>query len=149
LEPLSEEERRKLGTTCEKVDCDKVDVHRGNDGRIRNAVRKAMMFFSGGRSVTLGNHVYLGDDDAQSIPVLSHEVTHVGQYQQWGVLKYYGLGIGARISERLGGDPYSLPNPLPLGVPFINYGMEQQAQIVQNCFASLIGCYVSPYQPPR
>lgn len=31
LEKLSEDERKKLGDMCDKLDCDKVGVHRGND----------------------------------------------------------------------------------------------------------------------
>jgi len=109
LEKITEEERKKLGNQCEKVNCDKADIHRGNDGKARNLFRKAVLFVSGGRSVTLGNHVYLANEDAQSIPVLAHEVTHVGQYQQWGAMKYYGRGAGARFNEAFGSDPYSLP----------------------------------------
>lgn len=138
LEPLTEEERKKLGNTCDKVDCDKVDVHRGNDGRVRNALRKAVMFVSGGRSVTLGNHVYLGDGDAQSTPVLAHEVTHVGQYQEWGAIKYYGRGAGARIEEIFGGDPYSLPSPLPNGVPFGSYGWSNKDRLFRTVFSSCL-----------
>jgi hypothetical protein len=131
------------------VNCDKVEVHRGNDGRVRNFVRNAVLKVSGDRSVTLGNRVYLAGDDARDIPTLAHEVTHVGQYQQWGALKYFGRGSSARVTEMRGGDPYALPNPLPADVPFGAYGMEQQGQIVENCYRVGAGCNVSPYQPPR
>jgi hypothetical protein len=125
-------------------------VNRGNDGWLRNGFRKVVLKVSGGRAVTLGNHIYLPNTDAHSTPVLAHEMTHVGQYQQWGSIKYYMKGFGERVDEWSGGDPYSLPSPLPNGVPFSSYGMEQQGQIVENCYSPIrSGCSVSPYKPPR
>jgi hypothetical protein len=149
LDTLKPTERQALGNTCQTVDCNKVQVHRGEDGGIRNAWRKVVLTVSGGRAVTLGNHVYLPNNQAHDTPTLAHEVTHSGQYQQWGAGSYYAKGAGARISEALGGNPYSLPSPLPADKPFGSYGMEQQGQIVENCFSGNAGgaCGVSPYHP--
>jgi hypothetical protein len=64
------------------VDCDRVQVYRKNDGRTRNTLRSIMMFFSLGRSITLGNNIFLGRDGIQEaqlggVSVLAHEMTHV------------------------------------------------------------------------
>ena len=144
---LSGAERSSLGNTCSQVDCDQVQVHRGDDNAARNTVRDAVLKISGNRAVTLGFDIYLPDDQAHDLPTLAHEVTHVGQFQAWGGLGYYKAAIGDRRAELGGGNPYALPSPLPGNRSFRSYGMEQQGQIVQNCFAGLGGCKVSPYRP--
>jgi hypothetical protein len=146
---LRNSERASLGNECQSVDCDKVRVHRGEDSFIANTFRHIVLFLSHHRAVTLGHHIYLPGAQAHDPATLAHEVAHTGQYNEWGFFKYYGKGVGARLSELTGGDPYSLPNPFPQGKSFSSYGMEQQGQIVENCFNQDIGgaCAVSPYHP--
>lgn len=99
--------------------------------------------------MTLGQDIYLPDKDAHDVPTLAHEITHAGQYQTWGAGKYYKEAMKDRMAEAEGGDPYALPSPLPSDKSFDSYGMEQQGQIVQNCFSGQGSCDVSPYHPPK
>jgi hypothetical protein len=162
LEPLSEEERQKLGNMCDKIDCDEVRVYRGNDGRMMNAIRAAVLKRSKGRSVTLGNMIFLSDANANDVPTLAHELFHAGEYQElqstYGITVggplgasalYYGAGGKARVVEWTGGYPYSLPAVLETGPAFNSYGFEQRAQIVQLCFQGNIrgSCSISPFRP--
>jgi hypothetical protein len=99
----------------------------------------------------LGNHVFLPDGVAQSIPVIAHELTHCAQYQAWGPLRYYARGIAERAREmrwRLGLGPNPYAYELAPGKPFDQYGMEQQGQIVEDCYrGSVAAAAVSPYRP--
>ncbi|HEU5169576.1 MAG TPA: DUF4157 domain-containing protein [Gemmatimonadales bacterium] len=142
-------ERRALGLLCAALDLSRVRVHRGRGGRMARAARSVVLTVGCGRAVTLGNHVFLPDPVAQSIPVLAHELTHCAQYQAWGFLRYYTRGLAERVRELrhrlgLGHSPYAWEP----GLPFSEYGMEQQGQIVEDCFR---GCphaaSISPYQP--
>lgn len=139
---------------CERIDCDKVEVHRGNDGKIRNAVRDLVLKISDGRAVTLGNHIYL-PDGTTSTATLAHELTHTGQFQRDRAPGYYVDAAFERLDEglnrlRLGPSPYEIPNPLRANYSFSLYGMEQQAVIVQQCFLGRPdACGVSPYGPGR
>ncbi len=70
--------------------------------------------------------------------VLAHELTHCGQYQAWGPLTYYTRGASEQLRALLhrsfgvGRSPYDYR--LEPGKPFESYGMEQQAQIVEDAF---------------
>ena len=48
-----------------------------------------MLFASRNRATALGNHVFLPDRWEQDTAVLAHELTHCGQYQAWGPLRYF------------------------------------------------------------
>jgi hypothetical protein len=124
----------------------KIDVHRGNEGTAYDRTQRWAE--KSGRPFTLGYNIFLpsGADDPA---VLAHEVTHVIQFERWGEISALVRGGLARLQEFLGGNPYSLPNPFTPGRAFGSYSMEQQGQIVQNCFAGNIGgaCGVSPYRP--
>ena len=139
-------ERAALGNLCELVDCDRVRIHRDAGDTIRAVV----LALSGNRAVALGDHVFL-PDGAGDIPLLAHELTHCGQYQAWGPLVYYGRGIADRVRDILhlslgiGASPYRYALD---GKPFEAYGMEQQGQIVEDCFlGDRAAAGISPYRP--
>jgi hypothetical protein len=100
--------------------------------------------------VALGNHIFLPDRGA-SLPVLAHELTHCAQYQAWGPLRYYGRALAERAREirwrlGLGPSPYEYGSEPPK--PFERYRMEQQGQIVEDCFrGSARAAAISPYHP--
>lgn len=70
--------------------------------------------------------------------MLAHELTHCGQYQAWGPLRYYARGAAAQARDLLhrslglGHSPYAYE--IEPERPFESYGMEQQAQIVEDSF---------------
>lgn len=131
---LSGQEREQLGDLCNQADCSKIQVHRGNDGAAANATRAAVLKLSGNRSVTLGNDIYLSD--AADFATLAHETQHVVQYQKWGAGEYLRQGINERVLEWTGRNPYKYSlNGRSLG----RYGMEQQGQIVEDCFRGKTG----------
>jgi hypothetical protein len=144
---LTAEEIRRLGALPAQVDCARVRLHRGA-GRFRALV----LWASGGRAVTLGNHVFLPDRCAGDLAVLAHELTHCGQYQRWGAPRYFVRGAVAQLRELLfrgfglGRSPYAYQ--LEAGKPFDAYGMEQQGQIVEDSFrGDAQALAVSPYRP--
>jgi hypothetical protein len=115
------------------------------------ALRRVVLALSRGRGVTLGNHVFLPDHAARSLPIIAHELTHCAQYQAWGPLRYYARGAAERLRELrwrlgLGSSPYAYePEPEK---PFERYRMEQQGQIVEDCFrGSARAAGISPYRP--
>jgi hypothetical protein len=151
-ERLNPEEQAALGTLAARVDLSRVRLHRGQPER-PDRLRRAVLWASRGRAVTLGNHVFLPDDSAREVPVLAHEVTHCGQFQEWGALVYFGRGAITQLRDLLhrrlglGESPYRYR--VEIGKSFEAYGMEQQGQIVEDCFrgdATALG--VSPFRPP-
>ncbi len=67
---------------------------------------------------------------------MAHEVTHCAQFQSWGPWRYFTRGAAAQVRYLvhrhlgLGRSPYAY-HPAP-GQPWEAYGMEQQAQIVED-----------------
>ena len=117
------------------VDFARVRLHRGAGGPAGRALRTLVLGLTGGRAIALGNHVFLPDSCCRSLPVLAHELTHCGQYQAWGAVRYYARGLGDRVRELrhrsgLGPSPYDYAGGAPR--PFATYGMEQQGQIVED-----------------
>jgi hypothetical protein len=152
-EGLTEWESAGLGNLAELVDCARVRVHRtgGGDGG-GGLVRRVVLWASRGRAVTLGNHVFLPDPCRGDLAVLAHELTHCGQYQAWGAWRYFTRGAAAQLRDLLhralgvGTNPYHYT--LEPGKPFHAYGMEQQAQIVEDCYrGNLPARAVSPFRP--
>ena len=145
--PLNADERAALGTLCECIDIDSVRLHAAPGDRFRDLV----LAVSGNRAVALGNHVYLPRDRAGDIALLAHELTHCGQYQAWGWLAYFARGIGDRVRDVLsrvgiGDSPYRWAPEA--GRPFASYGMEQQGQIVEDCYrGNAAAAALSPYRP--
>lgn len=99
-------------------------------------LRGAVLRLSRGRAVALGNHVFLPAWCEGDPATLAHELTHCAQYQAWGAWRYYRRGAAAQLRDwvhrRLGvcGSPYAYQ--VEEGKPFEAYGMEQQAQMVED-----------------
>ena len=115
-------------------------------------LRRVVLGVSRNRAVALGNHVFLPDRCRDDVAGLAHELTHCGQYQAWGAVTYYARGARAQVREllyrtlRIGTSPYRYS--VEREKPFQAYGMEQQAQIVEDCFRGDPGARsLSPFQP--
>jgi len=124
-----------LGGLPLPVDLTRVRLHRGAGGPAGRALRTFVLGLTGGRAIALGNQVFLPDSCCRSLPVLAHELTHCGQYQAWGAVRYYARGVADRLRELrhrrgLGPSPYDYADGAPK--PFTAYGMEQQGQIVED-----------------
>lgn len=150
-ERLSADESHGLGTLAAGLDLAQVRLHRGSGGRAERLARSLVLALSGGRAIALGNHVFLPTWCCGSLPVLAHELTHCAQYQRWGASRYLIRGIADRLRELrfragLGDSPYRYrPEP---GKSFEAYGMEQQGQIVEDCFrGDRRAAAISPYRP--
>jgi hypothetical protein len=122
------------------VDCSRVRLYgpgcRGMSGLLRRTVLGA----SRGRAIALGNHVFLPDRHEGDPAILAHELTHCGQYQAWGPVRYFARGALEQLRHLayrklgIGSNPYHYHmNPQK---PFTSYGMEQQAQMVEDRFRS-------------
>jgi hypothetical protein len=101
-------------------------------------MRRLVLWGSGGRAIALGNDVFLPEWCDGDLRVLAHELTHCGQYQAWGPLRYYARGAVEQLRSLLhrtlgiGRSPYAYE--MEFDRPFESYGMEQQAQIVEDSF---------------
>ena len=98
-------------------------------------LRRLVLLCSGGRAVALGHQVFLPDDCADDPAVLAHELHHVRQYEEWGLLRYYARGVREQVQyllsrAGLAASPYDWRRG---GIRrFEEYGMEQQGQIVED-----------------
>jgi hypothetical protein len=117
------------------VDWSRVHLH-GGDGGVAELIRRVTLLVSGGRAVTLGNHVFLPRHSRQDVVLLAHELTHCAQYQAWGAWRYFTRGAREQIRDLLhrslgiGVSPYRYV--IERGKPLHAYGMEQQAQIIED-----------------
>jgi len=150
-ERLTSGERALLGSLTSVVNCHRIRLYRGSDG-VAGLLRRLVLGVSRNRAVALGNHVFLPDRCRGDLAVLAHELTHCGQYQAWGALTYYARGASAQLKEllyralKVGNSPYRYS--METAKPFEAYGMEQQAQIVEDCFRGDPGARsVSPFRP--
>jgi hypothetical protein len=148
---LTSTEQRHLGTLPKAIDSRRVRLYR-RQGGAAGFLRNLVLFASRNRAVALGNHVFLPDACADDVAVLAHELTHCRQYQEWGPLRYFARGFADQLSHllhrkfRIGRDPYRY-NCEP-GKPFEAYGMEQQGQIVEDCFRGVPEARaLSPFSP--
>lgn len=136
-EQLTPRERALVGSLISTVDCGRVRLYRGSGG-FSGLLRRIVLGASRNRAVALGNRVFLPDRSRDDLAVLAHELTHCGQYQAWGPLTYYLRGARTQLRDliyrrwRIGSSPYRYS--LEAGKPFEEYGMEQQAQIVEDHF---------------
>ncbi len=153
MERLTAADRARLGSLAALVDCERVRLHRAPRPGPAGAIRRAVLWASRGRAVALGNHVFLPDRCAGDLATLAHELTHCGQYQAWGVWRYFTRGAQAQLRELLhrafgvGTSPYAYR--LEAGKSFDAYGMEQQGQIVEDSFrGDRQALAVSPFGPP-
>jgi len=153
-ERLTPSECAELGTLAAAVDCRRVRLYRGGTTGAAGLLRDLVLRLSRNRAIALGNHVFLPQSCDRDLPVLAHELTHCAQYQAWGALAYFGRGVAAQARELLhrkagiGSSPYRYTaDP---GKPFTAYGMEQQGQIVEDCFRGHpTARAISPFQPGR
>jgi hypothetical protein len=149
---LTPHEHAAVGSLVNAVDCRRVRLYRsdirGGAGRLRSLV----LWVSRNRAVALGNHVFLPQGCERDLPVLAHELTHCAQYQAWGALVYFGKGVATQVRDllhrkaRIGSSPYRYT--VDPGKPFAAYGMEQQGQIVEDCFrGDPAARAISPFRP--
>jgi hypothetical protein len=118
------------------VDWSRVRLYRPECRAGAGLARRAVLWLSRGRAVALGNHVFLPAWCDGDLAVVAHEVTHCAQYQSWGPWRYFTRGAAAQFREfayrcfGYGHSPYAYgPGPEQA---FDAYGMEQQAQIVED-----------------
>lgn len=110
----------------------RVDLHRIRVYHNRSLLGRIVTRCSRGSAIALGHHIFIPRD--ATLPTMAHELAHVAQYKEWGALVYLIRGAWNQIVLRtlLGRDVYRW-EPVP-GKDFASYGMEQQGQIVQDCF---------------
>jgi hypothetical protein len=135
---LSETERRVVGGIPFRADWSRVRLYRGTCGGTAGWLRRVVLRASHNRAVALGNRVFLPARCEQDLGVLAHELTHCAQYQAWGAGVYFARGAITQLRELmhqtlgLGSSAYSYR--VEPGKPFDSYGMEQQAQMVEDRF---------------
>ncbi len=118
------------------VDWSRVRLYRPGCGRGAALARRLVLRLSRGRAVALGNHVFLPARCDGDLALVAHEVTHCAQYQAWGPWRYFARGAAAQIRDLayrrfgFGRSPYAYH--LEPGQSFDTYGMEEQAQIVED-----------------
>ena len=135
---LLETERRVVQAIPFEVDWSRVRLYRPGCAGAAGWLRRLVLRASRNRAVALGNRVFLPDRCEGDLGVLAHELTHCAQYQAWGPGIYFARGIVTQLRDlvhrtlRVGSSPYSYR--VKPGKPFRSYGMEQQAQMVEDRF---------------
>ena len=125
-----------LGELPLPVDWSRVRIYREGCGRSAGLARRLVLWLSRGRAIALGNHVFIPARCDGDLATVAHEVTHCAQYQAWGPWRYYTRGAMAQMRHLVhrlvgvGPNPYAY-HPAP-DRPFETYGIEQQAQIVED-----------------
>ena len=149
---LTAREQRELGRLVETLDWRRIRIYRPHGAGVSGWIRPVILWLSRNRAVALGNHVFLPDHCVSDLPVLAHELTHCAQYQAWGAVRYFGRGAAAQLRDLLhrklgiGSSPYRYHSVT--GKPFNAYGMEQQGQIVEDCFRGHPAARaISPFHP--
>lgn len=128
---FSPAELESLAWLLDGIDPAEVALH-VSDGDARRA---AVLFCSRGRPVALGHRIFVPAGRRGDVALLAHEMMHVRQYRDWGPLVYYARGAWEQarylaFQMGLASNPYdwrSVPRKR-----FTEYGMEQQAQIVED-----------------
>jgi hypothetical protein len=140
---LSETERRVVEAIPLEADWSRVRLYRPECGGAAGWLRRIILQASRGRAVALGNRVFLPDRCEGDLATLAHELTHCAQYQAWGPGVYFARGLITQLRDlvhhtlRVGSSPYSYR--VKPGKPFRSYGMEQQAQMVEDRFRQSSG----------
>jgi Domain of unknown function (DUF4157) len=149
---LTSAECVRLGSLAASLDCDRVRVYRSDREGFGRLLRRLVLSLSRNRAIALGNHIFLPARQEDDVATLAHEVTHCRQYQAWGAWIYFSRGAAAQLRHLLhrtlgvGSSPYRY-TAVP-GRPFQSYGMEQQGQIVEDCFRGNPDAQaISPFQP--
>jgi hypothetical protein len=128
---LSPEEVSALGWLLDGIEPGEVALHLSEG----DARRAAVLFCSRGRPVALGHRIFVPGGRRGDVALLAHEMMHVRQYREWGPLVYYARGAWEQaryLASRAGlaANPYDWQSVA--GKRFTEYGMEQQAQIVED-----------------
>jgi hypothetical protein len=149
---LKPSERQALGTLASLLDHERIHLYRSSATGWARRLRGVVLRLSRNRAVALGNRVFLPDHSEDHLPILAHEIMHCAQFQAWGFWRYFGRGLTAQLRDllyrrgHLGSSPYHYT--LEPGKPFSAYGMEQQGQIVEDCFRGHPGALtISPFRP--
>jgi hypothetical protein len=135
---LTDVERAVMASIPLEIDCSRVRLYEGDCSGRTARLRRLVLLASRNRAIALGNHVFLPDRCHGDLGTVVHELTHCGQYQSWGSLKYFTRGLAAQARHlihrkaRIGQNPYRYQ--IDPGKPFTAYGMEQQAQMVEDNF---------------
>ena len=135
---LTDVERAVIESIPLAIDCSVVRVYEKDCSGRTGRLRRLVLLASRNRAIALGNHVFLPDRCRGDLGTVVHELTHCGQYQAWGPLRYFVRGFAAQlrhlIHRKLGvcASPYHYQ--LKPGKPFRSYGMEQQAQLMEDRF---------------
>jgi hypothetical protein len=125
-----------LGELPLPVDWSRVRIYRQGCDSAASLARRLVLWLSRERAIALGNHVFIPARCDGDLAIVAHEVTHCAQYQAWGPWRYYTRGAAAQIRHLVhrlfgvGRSPYAY-QPAP-DRPFETYGIEQQAQIVED-----------------
>ena len=125
-----------IGALPLPVDWSRVRLYGSGCSGGAGLLRRAVLGLSRGRAVALGNHVFLPARCEADVAALAHEATHCAQYQTWGPWRYFIRGAVAQLRDLahrrlgVGRNPYAY-TATPAR-PFETYGMEQQAQIVED-----------------
>jgi hypothetical protein len=136
--PLLETERRVVEAIPFEADWSRVRLYRAGCGGAGGWLRRLVLQASRHRAVALGNRVFLPNRCEGDLGVLAHELTHCAQYQAWGPAVYFTRGMITQLRDLahrslgVGSSPYSYR--VKPGKPFRSYGMEQQAQMVEDRF---------------
>ncbi len=135
----SQGDRLRTGTPPElplALDPRRVRIHRAGSRGWSGWARRVVLGLSGGRAVALGNHVFLPVRCEADGAVLAHELTHCAQYQAWGAWRYCRRAAAAQLRDLLHRTLGVCDSPYAYRVeaakPFEAYGMEQQAQMVED-----------------
>ena len=140
---LLETERQVVEAIPFEADWSRVRLYRPGCSGAAGWLRRLVLRASRNRAVALGNRVFLPDRCEGDLGVLAHELTHCAQYQAWGPGVYFARGMVTQLRElahrtlRVGSSPYSYR--VKPGKPFRSYGMEQQAQMVEDRFRQSSG----------
>lgn len=140
---LLESEQRVVMEIPLDADWSRVRLYRAGCGGAAEWLRRLVLQASRNRAVALGNRVFLPDRCDGDLGVLAHELTHCAQYQAWGPGVYFARGMITQLRDlihrtlRVGSSPYSYREKP--GKPFKSYGMEQQAQMVEDRFRQSSG----------
>lgn len=122
------------------LDCSRVRLYGSGCRGVSALLRRMVLVSSRGRAIALGNHVFLPARHEGDLAILAHELTHCGQYQAWGPVRYFARGALEQLQHLfyrklgLGSNPYHYHSKP--GESFASYGMEQQAQMVEDRFRS-------------
>jgi uncharacterized protein DUF4157 len=145
---LLETERRAVEAIPLEADWSRVRLYRPECGGAAGWLRRLVLRASRNRAVALGNRVFLPDRCEGDLATLAHELTHCAQYQAWGPGVYFARGMITQLRDlvhrtlKVGSSPYSYR--VKPGKPFRSYGMEQQAQMVEDQFRQSGGDHPMP-----